>query len=129
PAETPTAETGRIAAMSHYKTSCFRVASPFGRVDRYVCAIVVCGWISLLSPAFMTAQEVPDEAEPVSNEGVCDDSFEDDRTKWVREEVDAPVDWLMHDRSDEAARDGSSSERFVFQAGPGGGVYASYAVP
>lgn len=67
-------------------------------------------------------------AEP-ADATVWQDSFEDDRPKWVREEVDAPVDWLVHDRSDLAARDGNRSERFVFKAGPGSGVYASYAVP
>lgn len=77
--------------------------------------------------AALPAQEAATD-EP-ANSAVWQDSFEDDRPKWVREEVDAPVDWLAHDRSDLAARDGTRSERFVFKAGPGSGVYASYAVP
>jgi hypothetical protein len=72
-----------------------------------------------------------DEPAAVSADDVTvwHDSFEDDRPKWVREEVDAPVEWITQDRTDQAARDGIRSERFVFRAGPGGGVYASYAVP
>ncbi|MFM1800678.1 MAG: hypothetical protein RJA81_30, partial [Planctomycetota bacterium] len=74
-----------------------------------------------------------DDVEPSENQirtdSVWQDGFESDRPVWIREAAEAPVDWLVHDRSDEAARDGLKSERFIFKAGPGSGIYASYAVP
>jgi hypothetical protein len=72
----------------------------------------------------------PDEPESiVETDRVWHEGFESDRPTWIREEVDAPVDWLTHDRSDQAAREGAKSERFVFKAGPGSGIYTSFAVP
>ena len=73
--------------------------------------------------------EVEPKSTAVQSDSVLHDGFEGDKPVWVREEVDAPVDWLTHDRSEEAAREGTRSERFVFKAGPGSGIYASYAVP
>ncbi len=99
---------------------------------RWFAGVMALG-LSLQSVASVDvlAQERQEEpAEPSADAAsVWQDSFEDERPKWVREEVDAPVDWLAHDRSDLAAREGVRSERFVFKAGPGGGVYVSYSVP
>ena len=98
---------------------------------RSYCETGVAAWLILFVAVFSvgSAQDGATESTTVPTETVWHDSFEDDRTKWIREEMDAPVDWLTHDRTDEAARDGIKSERFLFEAGPGGGVYASYSVP
>ncbi|MBI1325353.1 hypothetical protein GC170_19485 [bacterium] len=97
---------------------------------RYFAGWIALTW-SLVASSFVSVQAQQEEPAEASADAatVWQDSFEDERPKWVREEVDAPVDWLAHDRSDLAARDGVRSERFVFRAGPGGGVYVSYSVP
>ena len=61
--------------------------------------------------------------------GVLTEGFEDDRTAWVQEETDATITLYQHDRSDRAAHDGRTSERFHFEAGPGSALYYSYALP
>jgi len=70
-----------------------------------------------------------DADSQIATDNVWQDDFEGDRPIWVREEVEAPVEWLAHDRTDLAARTGAKSERFLFKAGPGSGIYVSYAVP
>lgn len=57
------------------------------------------------------------------------DDFEAPRTAWRREEADATIRLLAHDRSNRAAHDGQRSEHFQFEAGPGSGFYFSYALP
>lgn len=94
--------------------------------------ITVCLGLWLGSSRVNAQQEA---AKPAANadilqtDSVLHDGFEGEKPVWLREEVDAPVDWLVHDRSVEAAREGTRSERFVFRAGPGSGIYASYGVP
>lgn len=84
------------------------------------------GVLVLTCLGVVTAQE---KAETVKTDNVWQESFESDQATWLREEVDAPVEWITHDRTDTAAREGAKSERFIFKAGPGSGIYVSYGVP
>ncbi|MFM7131354.1 MAG: hypothetical protein ACKO0V_18550, partial [bacterium] len=87
-------------------------------------------WLcSLLASAQDKPAAPAGKTDILQTDSVLHDGFEGDKPVWLREEVDAPVDWLAHDRSEEAAREGTRSERFVFRAGPGSGIYASYGVP
>ena len=97
---------------------------------RYLRTLIFVGLASLWANSPLQARPYPDEPEgKVETDQVWHEGFESDRPTWIREEVDAPVDWLTHDRSDQAAREGAKSERFVFKAGPGSGIYTSFAVP
>ena len=97
---------------------------------RYLRTLIFVGLASLWANFPLQARPYPDEPEgKVETDQVWHEGFESDRPTWIREEVDAPVDWLTHDRSDQAAREGAKSERFVFKAGPGSGIYTSFAVP
>lgn len=97
------------------------------------CLAAACAGLVLIVPPALSAQDQPAGADqenaPIRTDAVLHDGFEGEKTLWLREEVDAPVDWLAHDRTQEAAREGTRSERFIFKAGPGSGIYASYAVP
>ncbi|MDR3639657.1 MAG: hypothetical protein P4L84_38005 [Isosphaeraceae bacterium] len=79
--------------------------------------------MALLLVSAVTADEGPDKA------GTLHDDFESARTAWRREETDATIRLLAHDRSNRAAHDGRLSEHFRFEAGPGSGFYFSYALP
>jgi hypothetical protein len=57
------------------------------------------------------------------------DGFETARPAWRQEESDATVTLIAHDRTDRAAHEGSRSERFRFQAGPGSSLFYSYELP
>ena len=86
---------------------------------RYLRTLIIVGLASLWANFPLQARPYPDEPEgKVETDQVWHEGFESDRPTWIREEVDAPVDWLTHDRSDQAAREGAKSERFVFKAGP-----------
>ncbi len=67
--------------------------------------------------------------EPPTETGVLRDGFETGRVTWQREYTDATVRLLAHERSDRAAHGGKSSERFLFEAGPGSRFYVSEALP
>jgi hypothetical protein len=67
--------------------------------------------------------------EPPAETGVLRDGFETGRVTWQREYTDATVRLLTHERSDRAAHGGRSSERFLFEAGPGSRFYVSEALP
>jgi hypothetical protein len=57
------------------------------------------------------------------------DDFETPRTAWVREQTDAIVNLEAHERSDRAAHDGRTAERFRFEAGLGSSFFYSYPLP
>ena len=80
----------------------------------------------LIAPAI--AQE-PVATAPAGAMTTLHQGFESDRPTWRQEESDASVDLKAHDRSDRAIHDGRRSERFEFLAGPGTGLYYSFAVP
>lgn len=60
--------------------------------------------------------------------GKLRDGFETGQTSWRLEETDTTVR-LQHDRSDRAAREGRTSERFRLNAGAGSSFYVSYPLP
>ncbi|MEI7922534.1 MAG: hypothetical protein WCJ40_11540 [Planctomycetota bacterium] len=92
-------------------------------------ALAVPATALAVSLVWQVSSQAEDPAESPPADAVWQEGFEGPRPTWIREEVDAPVDWLTHDRSELAAREGSKSERFVFNSGPGSGIYASLAVP
>jgi hypothetical protein len=59
------------------------------------------------------------------------DGFESGLPRWREEELPSDADFLLrvHRISDVNAREGRSSERFEFEAGPGSVLYYSYALP
>ena len=57
------------------------------------------------------------------------DGFESPKTVWQQEQTDATVNLLAHERSNRAAHEGQSSERFQFVAGLGSTFFYSYALP
>ncbi len=57
------------------------------------------------------------------------DGFEGPKTAWRQEQTDAPIKIFAHERTRRAAREGQLSEGFQFDAGIGGGLYYSYALP
>ena len=67
-----------------------------------------------------------DAAEPLTT---IRDGFEGPKTSWRQEETDAPFKIFSHERTKRAAREGQLSEGFQFEAGIGGGLYFSYALP
>ncbi len=79
---------------------------------------------SLLLPAL-----VQDEGAPAERGQVLKEGFEFPKTSWRREETDATVTIESHDRSTRAAHEGRTSERFVFDSGPGSALYFSMMVP
>jgi hypothetical protein len=60
---------------------------------------------------------------------VLRDGFETPQTVWKQEQTDANVTLQAHDRSNRAAHEGRTSERFQFSAGVGSAFYYSYALP
>ncbi len=57
------------------------------------------------------------------------DGFEGPKVAWRQEQTDAPIKIFAHERSRRAAHEGLLSEGFSFEAGIGGGLYYSYALP
>lgn len=57
------------------------------------------------------------------------EGFEGPKPSWRREETDATVKILAHERTALASHEGKSSERFEFTAGPGSVLYYSLNVP
>src|SRR6516165_4568479 len=57
------------------------------------------------------------------------DGFESPSTVWKQEQTDTTVTLQGHDRSNRAAHEGKSSERFEFSAGLGSAFFYSYALP
>lgn len=57
------------------------------------------------------------------------EGFEAPKPSWRREQTDASVSIQAHDRSNRAAHEGRTSERFLFRAGPGSALYFSQPVP
>lgn len=100
---------------------------------RKMCSCVVflmLVWHFAWGAGWTKTQAQTDEPEnAIRTDSVWHEGFETDKPSWVREAAEAPVNWQSHDRSEDAAREGTRSERFVFQAGPGSGIYASYTVP
>ncbi len=84
-------------------------------------------WVCLALGVFsiLLAAANQDEKRPP---GLHDD-FEGPRPVWRREESDATIRLLAHDRSQRAAHDGQLSEHLQFEAGPGSEFYYSYALP
>ena len=60
---------------------------------------------------------------------VIRDGFEGPKVVWRQEQTDAPYKIFAHDRTRRAAHEGLLSEGFSFEAGIGGGLYYSYALP
>ncbi|WP_435009161.1 hypothetical protein P12x_000410 [Tundrisphaera lichenicola] len=60
---------------------------------------------------------------------IITDGFESPRIAWRQEQTDATVKIFSHDRTNRAAHEGVRSEGFQFEAGIGGGLYFSYALP
>ncbi len=69
------------------------------------------------------------EGDRADSAEIIRDGFETERTAWQREYTDTTVRLLAHERSDRAVHGGRFSERFAFEAGPGGRFYVSYALP
>ena len=80
---------------------------------------------ALMSTIAATALVVADDKA----ETVVRDGFESAKTSWRREQTDASVTIEAHERSQRAAHEGRSSERFAFRAGGGSVLYYSLKVP
>jgi hypothetical protein len=70
-----------------------------------------------------------DEGKQSARSQILRESFETAEPAWQREYTDTTVKLLAQDRSQRAAHDGQLSERFQFEAGPGGQFFVSYATP
>src|SRR5437588_854890 len=89
--------------------------------------------LGLVSACLLTAVGLASTArgqgavdEPSS---VIRDGFETPRTAWRQEQTTATVKIFAHERTNRAAHEGVLSEGFQFEAGIGGGLYYSYALP
>ncbi len=61
--------------------------------------------------------------------GTIRDGFEEGKVVWRQEQTDAAYKIFAHERTRRAAHEGQLSEGFQFEAGIGGGLYYSYALP
>ncbi|MGE3820656.1 MAG: hypothetical protein AB7I30_14680, partial [Isosphaeraceae bacterium] len=88
------------------------------------------GWVGLgLAIALAIATPAFADDEPEAPSGEILDGFESPATIWRQEQTDATIQLVAHDRSDRAAREGKTSERFQFGAGLGSVFYYSYPLP
>ncbi len=83
------------------------------------CWLIVATWAA-------TAQG-PAAGDPATD--MIRDGFETPKIAWRQEDTDATVKIFAHDRTNRAAHEGLLSEGFQFEAGIGGGLYFSYALP
>src|SRR4051812_14879708 len=84
--------------------------------------------VLLTSAALVAAASVSLLGQDQPTQEIRDD-FESARPIWRQEQTDATVTLQAHERSQRAAHDGRSSERFQFVAGTGSGFFYSYPLP
>src|SRR5689334_19120966 len=94
-----------------------------------LCPYARLGALATVALAVAAAPTPEDEGAGAPATATLRDGFEDPRPAWRREETDATINLLAHDRSDRAAHEGRLSERFHFEAGPGSALYFSYPLP
>ena len=99
-----------------------RFCARFGWVHEL--SVLAC----LLAPSCTWAQEQP-AAEKPENTASLSDGFESPQVIWREEQTDTSFLLKTHERSEIASHEGSQSERFVFEAGPGSVLYYSYRLP
>lgn len=90
----------------------------FGRKGRRAGAV----WLALACASAAVAEE---KAKPA----FYHDGFEGPQVSWRREDTDARILLKTHDRTDRAAHDGRTAERFAFAAVGGSAFYYSYPLP
>ena len=95
------------------------------RVALRFAVVVACG---LILTGFAIADGADDKKAAAGTE-VLRDGFETQQPVWEREESDAVIRLIEHDRSQRAAHGGRLSEHFHFEAGPGSQFFVSYATP
>ena len=67
--------------------------------------------------------------EKPAKSAVIRDGYETGPPTWQREYTDATMRLIAHERSDQAARSGRLSERFLFESGPGSKFFVSQVLP
>ncbi len=84
---------------------------------------LLSAWLTVAVGASAAPEGVDDRASTIR------DGFETPRVAWRQEQTDAPIRIFAQERTRRAAHEGQFSEGFQFEAGLGGGLYYSYALP